>query len=396
MIEMLFLLLPIAAASGWWLARRELRTPVDRAGAAHPDFLRGLNYLLQEQPDKAIDLFLTLPEVDDETVETHLALGSLFRRRGEVDRAIRIHQNLVARKPLGNALRGDALFELGQDYMCAGLLDRAEALFQELVEFGLQRKRALHALRDIYQRERDWTRCLEVAKRIEPLADQSLAVEIAHYHCELAEDAERRQDRETARQQLKLAQEADPNCVRAAMLEGRAALADGDPQLAVTLFLRVAERGATFVSEILPALIEALRQTDRDRPLVQLEALTRRCPSAPLWLSLAEAVERTQGTAAAFDLLTGYLTHHADLAVLERLLDLQARTSAADEPVRRRLEVALGVVRHLRFRQPVYQCDHCGFQARSLHWQCPSCKQWGTVVPVQSDAIGDPDPCSER
>lgn len=396
MIEILFLLLPIAAASGWWLSRRDMRTKCDSAGPAHPDFLRGLNYLLEEQPDKAIDMFLKLAEVNGETVETHLALGSLFRRRGEVDRAIRIHQNLVARKNLSTERRGYALFELGQDYMCAGLLDRAEVLFQELVELDLHRKRALHALRDIYQRERDWVRCLEVAEQIKIMTDQPMAVEIAHYHCELAEDARRKDDRETAQRQLMLAQEVDPNCVRAAMLEGYAALDDGDPERAVALFMRVADRGATYVSEILPSLIDALRQLGRDDVPDLLQHLAERHPSSPLILSLAEVLEQARGAETAIDLVTEYLSRYADLPMLARLLDLLAKESEVDEKNRHRLHIALEVTRHLLSRQPVYQCEHCGFQARSLHWQCPSCKSWGTVVPVQSEPIVDHEMIRER
>ncbi|MBK5964113.1 lipopolysaccharide assembly protein LapB [Thiocystis minor] len=387
MIELLFLLLPIAAASGWWLSRRDLRAKCDGVGPANPDFLRGLNYLLEEQPDKAIDLFLKLAEVNGETVETHLALGSLFRRRGEVDRAIRIHQNLVERKNLSAERRGYALFELGQDYMCAGLLDRAEVLFQELVELDLHRKRALHALRDIYQRERDWVKCLEVAERLRPMTEQSMAVEIAHYHCELAEDARRKQDSETAQRQLMLAQEADPNGVRAAMLEGYAALDDGDPQRAVVLFLRVVDRGSAYVAEILPSLIDALRQAGRDDTPALLENLARRHPTAPLIVSLAAVLEQTRGAEAALDLLTEYLSRYADLSGLERQLELLAQETRSDENHRHRLRTALEVTRHLLARHPVYQCEQCGFQARSLHWQCPSCKSWGTVVPVQPEPI---------
>ncbi len=385
MIETLFLLLPLAAASGWWLARRDMRLKRQGVGTTHPDFLRGLNYLLEEQPDKAIDLFLKLAEVNGETVETHLALGSLFRRRGEVDRAIRIHQNLIARKNLSAELRGYALLELGQDYMCAGLLDRAELLFQELVELDLHRQRALQALRDIYQRERDWAKCLEVAVQLIPLSDQSLAVEIAHYHCELAEEARRRQDREAMLQQLRLAQEVDPNGVRAVMLEGHAALEDGDPQQAVVLFRQAANRGANHVVEILPTLIDALHQSGQDDVLGLLEDVARRHPSSPLILSLAEVLAETQSVEAALALLTDYLAGHADLAALERLLDLQSQV--ADDRGRFRAGVVLAVARHLLARQPVYQCEQCGFQARSLHWQCPSCKGWGTVAPVKPDPI---------
>lgn len=394
MIELLFLLLPVAAASGWWLARRDIRRKINVLPAAHPDFLRGLNYLLEEQPDKAIDLFLRLTEVDSETAETHLALGSLFRRRGEVDRAIRIHQNLVERRHLSPELRGFALFELGQDYMGAGLLDRAEALFQELVGLGLHSQRALQALREIYHRERDWSRCLEVAAQLEALTGQRLTVEIAHYHCELAEEARRRQDAAGAREQLSQARRVESDCVRATMLEGGMALEEGDVEGAVALFKRVAERGATYVPEILPALIESMERLNED-VIAQLERLAAGQAGPHLMLALGERVEQAHGSEAALDLLADYLARWADLAVLERFLDLRARESDPDGRAHRYARVALGVARHLLQRQSVYQCEQCGFQARALHWQCPSCRSWGTVVavlpdPIQGEAIRPP------
>ncbi|NEX23358.1 lipopolysaccharide assembly protein LapB [Thiorhodococcus mannitoliphagus] len=387
MIEVLFLLLPVAAASGWWLARREKRSQAKGIGPTHPDFLRGLNYLLEEQPDKAIDTFLKLAEVDGETAETHLALGSLFRRRGEVDRAIRLHQNLVERRSLSPQLRGFALFELGRDYMCAGVLDRAEGLFLELVERGLHQERALQALRDIYQQERDWRKCLEVAEQLRACCGQAMTVEIAQYYCELAEDARRKGDDSGAQQQLALAQEADPNCVRAMMLEGFMALEQGDAVRAIDLFGRVAERGAAYVPEILPAMIEAMRHLGYDDILERLEALARRHASPPLMLSLSDLVANERGADAALDLLTAYLSRYADLAGLERLLELEARRTSCDSPRGQPVHIAHGVARQLLTRQPVYQCEKCGFQARTLHWHCPSCKCWGTVVPVLPEQI---------
>jgi len=387
MIEILFLLLPVAAASGWWVARRERGGKRDGGVPSHPDFLRGLNYLLEEQPDKAIDTFIKLAEVDGETVETHLALGSLFRRRGEVDRAIRIHQNLIARKHLGPDLRGYALYELGQDYMRAGLLDRAEGLFEELVEIGLHRLSALNALREIYQQERDWLRCLRVAERLQSLTDQPMTAEMAHYHCELAEDAHRKQDLDGARRCLIEAQMVDPNCIRAAMLEGMMALEEGDSDQAVVIFLRVAKRGAAYVPEILPSLIEAAERSRRFDTRGLLEDLAKRYPSPPLLLSLGGVVLQESGAEAALDLLTLYLSRFADLAVLERLLDLETRLDLGITPGRHRIAIALDVVRQLLSGQPAYQCEQCGFQARALHWQCPSCKCWGRVVPLQPEPI---------
>jgi lipopolysaccharide biosynthesis regulator YciM len=162
--ELLLLLLPVAAASGWIAARRSQRQERGKCvNDTSPVYFRGLNHLLNEEPDKAIDAFVEMLEVDSDTVETHLALGNLFRRRGEVERAIRIHQNLIARPALTREQRAQALLELGQDYMRAGLLDRAENLFRELKDTRLHVRQALKNLLVIYEKERDWQACLDTA-----------------------------------------------------------------------------------------------------------------------------------------------------------------------------------------------------------------------------------------
>jgi lipopolysaccharide biosynthesis regulator YciM len=394
-MELLFLLLPVAAASGWWLARRDGGAKREEPHAAAPAFFRGLNYLLDEQPDKAIDVFLKLAEVDTETAETHLALGSLFRRRGEVDRAIRIHQNLIARDTLSREQRGFALFELGQDYMRAGLLDRAELLFQEVAELGMHRERALHGLLDIYQQERDWVKCLEVAERLKPLTERPMGAEIAQYHCELAEEARREGDATKARRHLSRAQDTDQSCVRATILEGQMALEAGDNQAAVDLFLRVAEQGAPFVPEVLPDFVQALHALGRDEVPV-LESLAAKRPSPQLILTLADTILRERGAEAAMETLTHYLASNVDLVALERLLALQAEQGSEDGGNAERDRVVHQVVRYLLVHQPAYQCDHCGFSARALHWQCPSCKRWGSVQPVQPERIPGDEVLHER
>ncbi|QIK38502.1 lipopolysaccharide assembly protein LapB [Caldichromatium japonicum] len=386
MIEVLFLLLPVAAASGWWLGQREWRRRGVNTVSAHPDFLRGLNYLLAEQPDKAIDLFVRLTEVDRETAETHLALGSLFRRRGELDRAIRIHASLIERPQLSPDLRALALFELGQDYLGAGLLDRAEALFQELVRLDLQTERALEALREIYQRERDWPRCLEVAEQLAGLTGMQRPAEVAHYYCELAEDARRRGDLPKARAQIDLALASDPDCMRVLVLAGQMALAEGEAKRALELFRRVAAHGPTYAPEVLPDLIQAMESCGED-VIAELGLLVAGRAHPPLVLALSERIEQTQGASAALDLLADYLAHWADLAVLERFLALRARAAGPDGRTRRYAEVALGVARHLRQHQPIYHCERCGFQARTLHWQCPSCRCWGTIAAILPEPI---------
>ena len=185
--DLLWLLLPLAAASGWYAARRDLRRPA--AAPVSPDYFRGINYLLNEQPDKAIEVFTRMLEVNTETVETHLALGGLFRRRGEVERAIRIHQNLIARSTLDAAQRSQALCELAQDYLKAGLLDRAENLFLELAEIPAHLETALRALMAIYEQEKEWHKAIVSARRLALIVDSDLGPLLAQYHCEMGERA---------------------------------------------------------------------------------------------------------------------------------------------------------------------------------------------------------------
>ena len=169
MQELFWLLLPLAALSGWYAAMASAR---DRTSGASrtllsPDYFKGVNYLLNEQSDKAVEVFTRALEVDSDTVETHLALGNLYRRRGEVDRAIRIHQSLISRESLRAEERSEAALELGHDYLRAGLLDRAESLFKELVDSDSYVDRALSRLVDIYEQERDWGRAIRTARRLE-------------------------------------------------------------------------------------------------------------------------------------------------------------------------------------------------------------------------------------
>lgn len=386
LIELLFLLLPVAAASGWWAARRDPPRPAKVAVRKDPaSFLRGLNYLLDEQPDKAIDVFLKLAEVDQETVETHLALGSLFRRRGEVERAIRVHQNLVARSNLDPEQRGFALYELGQDYRRAGLLDRAESLFRELLELKLQRRRALMALAEIYQQEKDWARALEVAEELRRAGVAPMRTEMAQFHCELAVKALCAGMIQDAVDRLDQAQACDAGCVRAVMLRADIALEQGEVGLAIEQYREAVRQDPRYVPEILPKLAVCFRGEQSRSWSSELADLCRLEPSPPLVLELVEAIRREQGDEAAIATLTAHLEQRADLAALARLLELQM--ARFPDALTSSVAVGLAVVRHMLAQQPGYRCEHCGFTARRIHWQCPSCKRWSTVRPVLPEPL---------
>ena len=214
--DFLWLLLPLAAASGWlagWYGKRR-RESVAAADDLRSNYFKGINYLLNEQPDKAIEAFIKVLEVDSETVETHLALGNLYRRRGEVDRAIRIHQNLIARPNLESEQRSEALLELGHDYLSAGLLDRAENLLQELADGGDYRVQALRQLIDIYEQEKDWSKAIACGHLLEKVTGNHLSPVIAHYQCELAERLRESGEADAALEMVNKAQAIHDRCHR--------------------------------------------------------------------------------------------------------------------------------------------------------------------------------------
>jgi lipopolysaccharide biosynthesis regulator YciM len=387
MSELLWLLLPIAAASGWLAALRSLRrdpaprpTPPLRA-----DYFKGINYLLNEQPDKAIEVFTKVLEVDRDTVETHLALGNLFRRRGEVDRAIRIHQNLVARETLSPQQRGDALLELGQDYMRAGLLDRAEGLFQEIVKARPFGARALGHLVDIYQQEKDWDKAADAALQLEELSGKPYGRVIAHFHCEQAEDQSREGRLEEALAAVQQALDISSQCVRASMLEGRLLERTGDFRGAIRAYKRVEQQDPDYLPEVIDPLTRCFAALGRPAEMGEFLAyILERFGGISPALALAEIKAAAEGRESAVRFLTDQLRRRPSVKGLDRLIDLSL--AEVDGPARDYLLILKDLTHKLLENRPHYKCEHCGFSGRSLHWQCPSCKHWGRIKPIQGVA----------
>ena len=383
MQELLWLLLPVAAASGWIAARRSASRPRDcRPGERSPAYFRGLNYLLNEQPDKAIDVFVQMLEVDSETFETHLALGSLFRRRGEVERAIRIHQNLIARPTLSPEERAQALLELGQDYMRAGLFDRAENLFVELRETKLFPEQALQNLRVIYQQEKDWERCLEVAEALEAVTREPLGLERAHYFCEMAEQARTAQEPARAEALLRQAQGASRDLARVTWLQAELAMGRGDERSAVRLFQRVADQDPELFGEVLPQLAGCYQRLGQRKELFAfLEKRLAKRPDTAVLLALTDLVQQDQGDAAALRYVAEHLGPRPSLVGLLRMIRLAENSPQATTP--ELLPILRTVAARLVEGRHAYQCTKCGFAAKTLHWQCPGCRSWSSIKPVR-------------
>jgi lipopolysaccharide biosynthesis regulator YciM len=385
-LGLFWLLLPLAAGASWLLARRgNERIAGARVNRLRSNYFRGLNYLLNEQPDKAIEVFLHIAEVDSDTVETHMALGNLFRRRGEVDRAIRVHQNLVARPNLSAEQKTQALLELGEDYMRAGLLDRAETLFTDLVGIDARAPSALRHLISIYQQERDWRKAIDHARRLEQSTGESQARLIAQYFCELAEHARSRKDVDGASRHLAEAFACEPNCVRGLVISARMAMDAGDLAAAARAFELVVEQDVDFVPEILVPVLgcyEQLEQPQRARAFLQ--QISDRYEGISPVIALARIIERESGERAAAEFLAEQLRSRPSVRGLTHLIELTRKVADGDE--RGRLGILDELVRKLLEGKSVYRCTRCGFGARAHHWQCPSCKSWGSVKPIHGVA----------
>lgn len=382
-LTLLFLLLPLAVYSGWRAGRKQpAATKEKSAYEIPPDYLKGLNYLLNEQPDKAIEVFIQMLEIDSETVETHLALGSLFRRRGEVDRAIRIHQNLIARPTLTQGQRTQALYELGEDYMRAGLLDRAEALFRELIEASPQSEVALRQLIDIYQQEKDWDKAIEMARLLAMRTGENMQATIAQYYCEMAETAFQQGESGVAQKWLRRALASDHNCVRASFLEGQNEQRNGNDKAALKAYLRIEQQDADYLPEIVSPLLDCYRALGRMQEAKDyLRQLIQRYGSITIMLKLAELVQKEDGDEAAIEFITEHLRQRPSVRGMDRLINLNL--SHVKDTVRDKLLVLKEVTSQLLINKPVYKCRSCGFSGKSMHWQCPSCRQWNTVKPIQ-------------
>lgn len=381
---LLFLLLPVAAASGWWLARREeVSTEPGRADFS-TEYFAGLNYLLNEQPDKAVDVFIKMLEVDSNTVETHLALGNLFRRRGEADRAIRIHQNLIARPTLTREQRAQALEELAKDYMRAGFLDRAESLFLELVENKDHRGTALDHLLDIYQQEKDWEKAISVSRNIEGMGRKHTSNISAQYCCELAERSYHQGEFKFAQKTAKRALEYDKHCVRATLLMGKMEFEGGNYRQAIKYYLQIEKQNPTYLSETIEPLLScyhALGQDDEAE--AYLSGISGLYGSVVVILALAELTRLKHGEQAAAETVFQAMKKQPSIKGLARLLSLLVASREGE--TRETLIQINQVVERLIEKQVPYRCENCGFQGKTLHWQCPTCRTWGSVKPIQAE-----------
>ncbi|HCB1501365.1 lipopolysaccharide biosynthesis regulator YciM [Klebsiella oxytoca] len=384
MLELLFLLLPVAAAYGWYMGRRSAQqSKQDDASRLSRDYVAGVNFLLSNQQDKAVDLFLDMLKEDTGTVEAHLTLGNLFRSRGEVDRAIRIHQSLMESASLTYDQRLLAVQQLGRDYMAAGLYDRAESMFKQLVDETDFRLGALQQLLQIYQATSDWQSAIEMAERLVKLGKEKHRGEIANFWCELALQQMAGNDLDKAMTLLKKGAAADRNSARVSIMMGRVWMEKGDYAKAVESLERVIEQDKELVGETLDMLQTCYQQLGKTD---EWEAFLRRCAEentgATADLMLAQILEQREGMESAQNYVTRQLERHPTMRVFHKLIDYHI-----NEAEEGRAKESLGVLRQMVGEQvrskPRYRCQKCGFTAHTLYWHCPSCRSWATIKPIR-------------
>lgn len=346
------------------------------------DYFKGLNLLLNEQPDKAIDVFVKMLQVDNDTVETHLALGNLFRSRGEGDRAIRIHQNLIARPTLNKTQRALALFELAQDYMRAGLLGRAESLFLELLEQGEYRAESLEKLLDIYQQEKEWEKAIDVARRYEHLTGQRMNLQVAHFFCELGDALFASGDYKAALKMTKRALNTDRQCVRATLLQARVEKASGDCKAAIKTLKQVEKQDPRFLPEIVGPLLACYRNLDKTSEAERyLERLSAEHGGITSLLGLADLLRLRGDEKEASKRIARSLSERPSVRGLDHLIELHLANS--EGAARENLLILKELTRRLLEEKSPYRCGNCGFKVKTLKWCCPTCKNWASIRPIQ-------------
>jgi lipopolysaccharide biosynthesis regulator YciM len=374
---------PLFFVLGWMAARIDIKQLLSESRALPLSYFKGLNFLLNEQPDKAIEALIEVVKVEPQTVELHFALGNLFRRRGEVERAIRMHQNLLDRPDLRGEERLHALYELAQDYLKAGLLDRAEEFFAKLEGTEYEQK-GLKFLLEIYEQEKDWKKAINASRRMDEVTGKSSERDIANYFCELAASEATVSGSQAAKPYLERALEVNRKCVRANIMLGDLAMSDGDAEQAIAFWKRVEQQDPAYLSLVAEKILAAYRSLGQSNAGVRLirEYLSR-YPSLDLLNASFEGELELQGAQSASRLVREELVRNPTLLGLDKLLEVQL----IDAPPERRndLELIRSLIHQHTRSLALYRCDACGFKARQFYWHCPACNGWETYPPRRSE-----------
>ena len=374
---------PLFFAFGWLAARIDIRQVVHESRSLPRSYLSGLNFLLNEQQDKAIDAFIEAVNIDPQTIELHFALGNMFRRRGETDRAIRMHQSLVDREDISEEQRLQALGELGQDYLKAGLLDRSEAVFERLRDTRLSGV-AFKYLIEIYQQEKDWRKAIDTIAALPDHDQLQWRKEMANFHCELAASAMANSQNDAASDELEAAFALNRQCVRASILAGDLAAERGDDREALACWKRVENQNPVYLALVAERVMDAHRRLDEvEQGLQLLQAWLDSHPSLDLLDEVFQWEMEKAGPRAAYELVREELRRNPTLLGLDKLLEAALLSAPADQ--RNDIDLVKQLIHGHTRRVARYRCDDCGFKARQFYWRCPACGGWETYPPRRTE-----------
>ena len=370
-------IIPIAIGFLWLLFRTK-QSHKRQQSTLSSEYFKGLNYLLNDEQGKALDVFVKLVESNWDTIDMQFTLGKIYRKNGEMDKAIKIHQGLIARPSLPERYRSKILQELGYDYLGAGWFDRAEGLFKEVLIQDKQSGEARHNLILIYQQEKDWFKAIEIAVDLFAENPTVIGPMIAHYYCELAEVCRTKGDKTQLENNAEKALKYDASCVRASMLLADQAKAAGNNKIAIKLYEAIEKQDAESMILVIDSLLECYDNLSAQDELYEyLVGLQERHENLFLQNVITSVLEKSQGKQAAIDYLSNKIKRQPSLAGIQKLISYKQKELDADE-VFGDLTTALTVMQKDSVE---YRCQKCGFSTNTHYWLCPSCNNWGSVKP---------------
>lgn len=383
MNELLFLLLPLAFYSGWRASGKSSRKkPPSEKRPLSDNFVKGVNYLLNEEPDKALDVFLNRPEIDEYTAETYLLLGNLFRNRGEVDRALSVHQNLIGRASLSREQKTTTMLALGKDFLAAGMMDRAERVFTELLQSNVDDIEARQALRKIYEQTLEWEKAIEVTQAVQRLSNEDVGHLIANYYCELADTAIQKGHLQEVNDYLALARASYPQSSRVKVLMASVEMLQHNPTQASKLYLEAAKDAPRLLGMIFAPMVEAYQKAGGIEALQdQLLEIYEQCSDVRvLEFTLRLAIDYGISEKVKSYLPDVLEKKQLNIRTISKALSLY-RNQNIVEPIEAIQLLDTAVSSHLS-SQPGFQCRNCGYKMHDFLWRCPACNHWDEVAHI--------------
>lgn len=384
MNELLFLLLPFAFLSGWMTARKRYRKNENKSHQLSHNFVHGINLLLDEKPDKALEVFLNHPDIDEYTAETYLLIGNMFRNRGEVDRALKVHQNLIGRSNLHPERKKSAMLAYGEDFLVAGMLDRAEKVFTEVMENTGNDPKACAALRIIYEQLQQWDRAIDVTRCVEKNSGEDFGKYIAHYYCQLAQIELERGNVHLVEQFLESAKKADKSSSRVLVIQGDLASRKRLPADALKYYQTAIRQDSRLLGLLNSRLHAVTDDIGKDEKLKKfLMKVIDKSEDIQVLGYFMDVLSRNEVTAKDIEYIEGtFKRGTSSPATLMRLVAMwKEQTHDADKIAR--YELIAGVLQEYLQDRSDFQCQDCGYQMKEFIWQCPACQEWDTVAQIK-------------